>query len=194
MVNFGRRESARLIRRHGGFLTGNTIGNMWRKSRFTTPYLRNTLWEAGYAVETLETAMPWSEVFTTSKALVDAIRTAAEAHGETPIIYVHLSHVYHTGASIYVTFVFRRGHDPAATHARWKAMKTAASRTIVAKQATISHQHGVGIDHAPYLKAEKGAGGMELLHAVQLHLDPHAVLNPGKLLRSDADLSSIQQS
>jgi len=194
VVNFSRKQSARLIRQHGGFLTGNTIGHMWQKSRFTTPYLRNTLWEAGYAVETLETAMPWTEVFTTSQSLVESIRMAAKEHGENPIIYVHLSHVYPTGASIYVTFVFRRGADPGQTHARWFDMKTAACRTIVEKQATISHQHGVGIDHACYLPAEKGVEGIRLLHAVQQHLDPHMVLNPGKLLRSKEDTSSIQHS
>jgi len=181
-VAYGLRRSAAFIRRHGGFLTGSTIGNMWLKSRFTTPYLRNTLWEAGYAVETLETAMPWSEVFETSSAITAAIRTAAAATGETPIIYTHLSHVYPTGASIYTTFVFRRGASPEETLEKWHGMKTAASQTIVEKQATISHQHGVGVDHVPYLSAEKGSVGMGILNALRQELDPEDCLNPGKLI------------
>ncbi|MBN2554763.1 MAG: FAD-binding oxidoreductase [Anaerolineales bacterium] len=184
VVEFGRRRSAAIIRRNGGFLTGTAIGNMWKKTRFTTPYLRNTLWEAGYAVETLETAMPWSSVFETSQALVDAIQQAAARHNENPIVYVHLSHIYPTGASIYITFVFRRGSDPGATLERWQDMKTAASRTIVEKQATISHQHGVGRDHADYLSAEKGEIGTNLLNSIQKHMDLLEVLNPGKLLCS----------
>ena len=37
---------------------------------------------------------------------------------------------------------------------------------IVAHGGTISHQHGVGVDHAPYLEAEKGPLGLDLIRAV----------------------------
>ena len=68
---------------------------------------------------------------------------------------------------------------------RWQILKTAASETIVAHGGTISHQHGVGTDHAPYLASEKGQVGISLLEAVQQRLDPHKLLNPGKLLGGD---------
>jgi len=42
----------------------------------------------------------------------------------------------------------------------------------VANGGTISHQHGVGVDHAPYLAAEKGALGLSTIGAVLHHLDP----------------------
>jgi alkyldihydroxyacetonephosphate synthase len=47
---------------------------------------------------------------------------------------------------------------------------------------TISHQHGVGTDHAPYLAAEKGRLGMSSLRALFEHVDPQRIMNPGKLL------------
>jgi alkyldihydroxyacetonephosphate synthase len=34
-------------------------------------------------------------------------------------------------------------------------MKGAASQVIIANGGTISHQHGVGVDHRAYLEAEK---------------------------------------
>ncbi len=38
------------------------------------------------------------------------------------------------------------------------------SKAIVAHGGTISHQHGVGVDHAPYLPAGEGhALGMDLI-------------------------------
>ena len=61
-------------------------------------------------------------------------------------------------------------------------MKTAASKTIVEFGGTISHQHGVGTDHLPYLVYEKSAIGMDWLGAVIEHADPDHILNPGKLL------------
>ena len=65
---------------------------------------------------------------------------------------------------------------------RWRVLKGAASEAIVAHKGTISHQHGVGADHLPYLEAEKGVLGMQVLEAARKSLDPDGLLNPGKLL------------
>ena len=65
--------------------------------------------------------------------------------------------------------------------ARWQAMKRAASLTIQRNGGTISHQHGVGEDHAPYLPAEKGALGMQAIRDVCATFDPDGMMNPGKL-------------
>jgi alkyldihydroxyacetonephosphate synthase len=176
------REVMSIVRKHGGLMTGQTIGQLWRKSRFLTPYLRNTLWERGYALDTLETALPWSRTVPTALAMKGAIRAALEQFDERVLVFAHLSHVYADGASIYVTYLWRRTIDPDETLARWQAMKNAASHVVIASGGTISHQHGVGIDHAPYLEAEKGALGMQMLEAVRQSLDPEGVLNPGKLI------------
>ena len=67
----------------------------------------------------------------------------------------------------------------------WRALKGAASRAIVAGGGTISHQHGVGRDHAPYLAAEKGALGLGALAAAARCFDPAGHMNPGVLLAAD---------
>ena len=48
--------------------------------------------------------------------------------------------------------------------------------------ATITHHHAVGTDHAPWLAAEIGELGVDVLRAVKQRLDPAGILNPGKLL------------
>ena len=40
-------QSSSIIRSQGGIVAGKMIGTQWQKSRFLTPYLRNTLWEFG---------------------------------------------------------------------------------------------------------------------------------------------------
>jgi alkyldihydroxyacetonephosphate synthase len=40
----------------------------------------------------------------------------------------------------------------------------------------------VGRDHAPWLEAEDGPLGMELLRALKERCDPAGVMNPGVLL------------
>lgn len=182
-AGLARQQALQICRQHGGLFTGETIGHIWRKSRFLTPYLRNILWEHGYALDTLETAVPWKQILPAAESIQAAIRQAAEPFNERVLVFAHLSHVYRDGASIYGTYLFRRTPDPEETLARWKAMKHAASQAIVAHGGTISHQHGVGLDHAPYLQAEKGVLGMRLIRQAANTLDPDGILNPGKLFQ-----------
>jgi len=176
-----RAQASSICHRHGGLFVGTVVGHTWEKSRFYAPYLRNTLWELGVAIDTLETAIPWPKVMEASQAIPASIVTAMGIHDKKVLAFAHLSHVYRDGASIYTTFLFRRPADPDELLACWQAMKQSASLTIQRHGGTITHQHGVGTDHAPYLPAEKGALGMEALRAVCKSFDPDGMMNPGKL-------------
>lgn len=180
--NRTRGDVAAVCRKHGGLFVGTIVGHTWEKSRFLSPYLRNTLWEKGVAIDTLETALPWSQVREASKAIPQSIVDAMSKHNENVLAFSHLSHVYRDGASIYTTYLFRRTPDPDEMLARWQDMKHTASLTLQKYGGTITHQHGVGVDHAPYLPAEKGALGMEAMRAVIRSFDPDGMMNPGKLL------------
>lgn len=171
-----------IVRRHGGLPVGTPIGRMWRKSRFYTPYLRNTLWDHGYALDTAETAVPWSVVPSLAASILTRLREALAAQNERVLAFAHLSHVYAVGASVYVTYLWRRSRDPQETLMRWQRLKSAVSEAFVAHGGTISHQHGVGSDHRAYLRHEKGATGIALLRAAIEAADPEGLLNPGKLL------------
>jgi alkyldihydroxyacetonephosphate synthase len=179
------RRATALARQHGGFFTGTMIGKMWRKSRFHTPYLRNTLWEHGYALDTLETAVPWAKVEPTVELVRQALRQGLAPKGERVLVFAHLSHIYRSGASTYFTYLFPRSADPDETFSHWLTLKTLASEVIVKQGGTISHQHGVGRDHAPYLAAEKGPVGMDMLSALIRETDPENLLNPGILLQDE---------
>jgi alkyldihydroxyacetonephosphate synthase len=182
-VKPARRAALDLLRRGGAVRVGaSTLGRAWQKGRFRAPYLRNTLWEAGYAVDTVETATTWNRVPRTLAAVEGALEEALAGEGERVLAFTHLSHVYTTGASLYTTFLFRAAADPEVTLARWRRLKAAASEAIVREGGTISHQHGVGADHAPYLAAEKGPVGMHALGRLLTAFDEREMLNPGKLL------------
>ncbi len=180
-----RADAMDIAGRFGGVrLGGAAVGRQWRKSRFRTPYLRNTLWETGYAVDTLETATRWSNIPALLEALEQALGAGLHDRGQRVHVFTHLSHFYPVGASLYTTYVFRIAGDPEETQGRWDALKTAASRAIVSHGGTITHHHGVGTDHAPYLAAEKGELGMAALGDLCARFDPRGMMNPGKLLPS----------
>jgi alkyldihydroxyacetonephosphate synthase len=160
------------------------VGAAWRRERFAAPYLRNGLWEAGYAVDTLETAASWSAIPGLAAALGPALRQGLADEDERVHAFSHLSHLYPSGSSLYLTYLFRIADDPDRTLERWRRLKTLGSETIVAHGGTITHQHGVGRDHARYLRAEKGDLGMATLRAVAARFDPDGRLSPGVLLET----------
>ena len=174
----GRHGLAEVARQHHGLWLTQVIGRQWAKGRFRTAYLRDALWELGYAVDTLETAVPWNMVYKASHEILDALSNAV-----SPILpMVHLSHVYRDGASLYFTFLFRVGRTLKETLLRWRALKEAGSNAVLSVGGTITHQHGVGVDHLPYLMPEKSKLGIQALKDVQRSLDPEGIMNPGKLI------------
>jgi alkyldihydroxyacetonephosphate synthase len=182
LVKFTRRVALDIAGKQGGVRVGRAIGRQWVKSRFRAPYLRNVLWEMGYAVDTVETAVEWTRVPAMVDAVGTALRTGLADRDERVHAFTHLSHIYPSGSSVYTTYVYRLAPDPDETLQRWQALKAAASQAIVAQGGTISHQHGVGVDHLPYLAREKGDLGVSAIRALCERFDPQGLLNPGKLV------------
>jgi alkyldihydroxyacetonephosphate synthase len=154
-------------------------GEAWSAGRFHGPYLRDALLDAGALVETLETACFWSRLPVLYAAVSGALRAALEAAGTPPVILCHISHVYPAGASLYFTVGAAAAADPID---QWRTAKRAAGDAMLAAGATITHHHGVGRDHAPWLEAEVGSLGVAALRAVKRTLDPAGIMNPGVLI------------
>jgi alkyldihydroxyacetonephosphate synthase len=168
-----------LLRAGGGLQLGRRPGEAWLRGRYHGPYLRDTLLDHGGFVETLETATSWSNLPVLYAAVGDALRSSLSELGTPPLIMCHVSHLYRSGASLYFTFLARQQDDPLA---QWRAAKTAACDAIVANGGTITHHHAIGRDHAPWMKAEVGELGLDLIRAAKERLDPAGIMNPGKLL------------
>ena len=171
--------SVRALRRGGAAYLGQTAGRSWQHGRFQGPYLRDTLIDMGAMVETLETSHTWSRLGELHDAVAAAIRDSLAAQGTPGFAFCHLSHAYADGASLYFTFIARVRQG--AERGQWAAVKRAASEAIVAAGGTITHHHGIGRDHTPYIEAEVGRTGIEVLEAVKERLDPSGIMNPGKL-------------
>jgi alkyldihydroxyacetonephosphate synthase len=177
-----REATAGLLAGAGGRPLGEKPGEKWNRTRYQGPYLRDALLDAGALVETLETATFWSGLAALRVAVTEAITAALTGYGTPPIVMCHLSHVYETGASLYFTVVCAQADDPVA---QWQSAKLAAVEAIRSAGGTISHHHGVGIDHRAGLAAEIGPLMVEALQAVKRVLDPAGIMNPGVLLSRD---------
>lgn len=180
-VGLARRATLMTCTKTGGLFVGRGPGNSWYENRFEMPYLRDPLMDHGVGVDTLETSTTWANLHTLYDAVQRALRGAMEARGHRGIVMAHISHSYLEGASLYFTYIFARDLDDEV--GQWRAIKEAASEAISRHGGTISHHHGVGIDHAHWLEPEKGALGLAMIEAAKRRLDPAGILNPGKLLR-----------
>ncbi len=173
-------RAADLLRAGGGLRLGRRPGEAWRRGRFAGPYLRDELLDRGVMAETLETATGWSNLERLYEAVGAALRSALGERGTPALVMCHVSHLYRSGASLYFTFLARQESE--APLEQWRAAKSAASDAIVANGGTITHHHAVGRDHAPWMRAEVGELGLELIRAAKERLDPAGIMNPGKLL------------
>jgi alkyldihydroxyacetonephosphate synthase len=174
------RRARSIGRRHGGLPVGRGPGRAWKRERFRTPYLRDWLLDHSVAVDTVESAFPWSVVERAHDAILRGLRAALETHAEAGLAMAHLSHSYPDGACLYFTVIYPL--DPARDVSQWTAIKQDATEAVLEAGGTVSHHHGVGVDHAPWVVREKGALGVEALRAVKQAVDPLGLLNPGKLL------------
>ena len=172
----------RVLRREGAVSLGAGPGRAWHRGRYRGPYLRDELLDLGYMAETLETAHTWSRLQELYRAVRGAIESALASAGTPGLVFCHLSHAYRDGASLYFTFL--APSRPGEEIERWRAVKQSACEAIVSSGGTITHHHGVGRDHRPYMRDEVTELGLEALRAVKERLDPAGIMNPGKLLPS----------
>jgi alkyldihydroxyacetonephosphate synthase len=154
-------------------------GEAWARGRYRGPYLRDALLDAGALVETLETVTFWSSLTALYEGVSSALRESLTAQGTPPAVLCHISHVYAAGASLYFTVACAQAEDPVA---QWRTAKAAASDAILAAGGSITHHHGIGRDHAPWLAQEIGPLGVEMLRAAKGVVDPAGIMNPGVLI------------
>lgn len=172
-------ETRSLLLSLGATSVGEGPARAWEQGRFNAPVLRDSLLDAGALCETLETATDWANVPRLKKAVGEALATSLNTSGTMALIMCHISHVYAEGCSLYFTVVAAQQGDPVA---QWRAAKTAVTRALSDNGGTITHHHAVGNDHRPFMEAEIGQLGVELLRTVKSRLDPAGIMNPGTLV------------
>ncbi len=179
------RSAHHVLRSHRGVSLGRRPGRHWLRDRFRHPYLRESLLDLGYATDTFETAATWSRVAELRETMLSAVGDALADDGERVAVLCHVSHPYRDGASLYFTLFFRCASSVEATISRWARVKRAANHALVASGATLSHHHGIGQWHAPWLAQEIGDTGIDLIGATARRLDPGGIMNPHVLLEPE---------
>ena len=169
----------RIVRRHHGIGVGKGPGALYDQKKFDTPYIRDFLLDHGAAGDVSETAGPWSKLRGIHAAVYEAADSAYEEIGRTGWTMCHMTHSYHSGACLYFTFAFVFGDDPLG---EYDTVKRAIQQAFVDAGGTISHHHGVGLEHAPWLEEDISAQGVAVMSGLFEAVDPGGNFNPRKIV------------
>jgi len=73
--------------------------------------------------------------------------------------------------------------DPHSAHERAtaEALNLQLVQRALRMDGTCSGEHGIGLHKMDFLVAETGAGAVDMMRAIKAALDPHDIMNPGKV-------------
>ncbi len=156
------------------------IGSVYDSKKFDTPYLRDFLLDRGATADVSETATTWSNLQNLYDTTVDAAQDAFRRAEVQGFVFTHFSHSYHAGACLYFTFAIP--DVPGRQYRNYDLVKRALEDSFIANGATLSHHHGVGTEHAPWLAADISPAGEKLERDLFRVADPGNNFNPGKIV------------
>ncbi len=152
----------------------------------TDPEKRNRLWTARHdAYWAAKALRPGAEAVATDVCVpisrlaecVEATRRDIEAEGLFAPIVGHVGDGnFHVSLLVDV--------DNPAEIARAEAFIERLNWRAIEMEGTCTGEHGVGQGKMKYLKREHGAG-LGVMRALKQALDPHGILNPGKIVPAD---------
>jgi alkyldihydroxyacetonephosphate synthase len=137
-------------------------------------YALEALISRGFVVDTMEVSATWTALPAIHRAVVDALLAVEGTIAAT----AHQSHSYTSGGCLYFTFAGQV--EAAERDAYYRALWDAGQRAVLDHGGALSHHHGVGFNRGRFMRDALG-GAFEVLTWAKRALDPHGILNPGKL-------------
>jgi alkyldihydroxyacetonephosphate synthase len=173
------RDVNAIYRKFGGVSLGPSAGKSFESTKYDFPHVRDFLLEREVTTDVSETSTVWSNIIPLYQATIKAIRDGVLESGVPPWSGCHISHTYRSGASVYFTFGFMQQYGREME--QYLRVKRAAQQSFMDHGATLSHHHGVGTEHLPWLAADISPLGLKAVAAIKQGLDPGNIMNSGRL-------------
>ena len=170
----------KIVKKHGGFGVGSGPGKLYDQKKYDTPYIRDYMLDRGLICDVSETSTPWAhavEIYDETRA---AFQRALDSIGREGAVFCHISHSYHSGACQYFTFVVN--DDTETAEESYDVVKRAIQQSFVDHHGTVSHHHGVGEEHSPWMEQDISPAGVDIQRKLFAAVDPGKNLNPGKIV------------
>jgi len=161
-----------LAQEHGGsdfrWATETTERNRLWKARHDAYWAALAL-RPGYRALTTDAIVPISRL---PEAILGA-RADIEASGFTAPMVGHVG-----DGNFHTVILFPP--EPGALERAWALDRKIVTRAL-ALGGSCSGEHGVGLGKREFLEQEHGAGALAVMRSLKATLDPHGILNPGKI-------------
>jgi alkyldihydroxyacetonephosphate synthase len=179
-VRYEKSLVSKIVSRAGGMSVGKGPGALYDQKKYDVPFIRDFLLDRGIPADVSETSTPWSRLKEMHDTTVAAAYRAMEEAGVQGFIMCHLSHSYHSGACQYFTFALNDSSE--RNMESYDLVKRAIQQSFMDHGGTVSHHHGVGEEHSPWLDQDISPAGVFIQRKLFDGVDPDHRFNPGKIL------------
>eukprot|EP01088_Endostelium_zonatum_P015656 TRINITY_DN394_c0_g1_i1.p1 TRINITY_DN394_c0_g1~~TRINITY_DN394_c0_g1_i1.p1 ORF type:complete len:673 (-),score=179.69 TRINITY_DN394_c0_g1_i1:36-2054(-) len=188
-VTHQKKQVFKQVKAFEGVWIGQGPGKSWYEKRYDLPLLRDFLMQHGMWVDVAESSMSWQDILKLWKEVKEDVVNAITARGYPGWCGAHISHSYENGVCVYFHYASiveeRNGVIPNGEEGDdlrvYLAAKEAATEAILRNGGALSHHHGVGIEHVPWMERYFGVEGVRLMREIKGIMDPKGVCNPGKV-------------
>ena len=174
----------KIVRDNGGIGVGKGPGTLYDQKKYDTPYIRDFMLDRGLICDVSETTTPWAYAAEIHARIVERFNQKMDEMGVRGIVFCHLSHSYHSGACQYFTFAIADDSDH--QEATYDAAKRVIQQSFMDFHGTVSHHHGVGEEHSPWMEQDISPAGVFIQRKLFDGVDPGRNLNPGKIVHDGA--------
>ena len=179
-VRYEKSLVGKVVSRADGMSVGKGPGVLYDQKKYDIPYIRDFLLDRGIPADVSETATPWALLKQIHDTTVAAASKAMEKAGVQGFIMCHLSHSYHSGACQYFTFAINDSSEH--NMESYDLVKRAIQQSFMDNGGTVSHHHGVGEEHSPWLDQDISPAGVFIQRKLFDGVDPDRRFNPGKII------------
>lgn len=179
-VRYEKSLVGKIVSRAGGMSVGKGPGILYDQKKYDIPYIRDFLLDRGIPADVSETATPWALLKQIHDTTVAAAQAAMEKAGVQGFVMCHLSHSYHSGACQYFTFAINDSSEH--NMESYDLVKRAIQQSFMDNGGTVSHHHGVGEEHSPWLDQDISPAGVFIQRKLFDGVDPEHRFNPGKII------------
>ena len=174
----------KIVRDNGGMGVGKGPGALYDQKKYDTPYLRDFMLDRGLICDVSETTTPWKYAEQIHANATGAFYKAMDELGLKGVVFCHLSHSYHSGACQYFTFAINDSSENNLV--TYDIAKRAIQQAFMDNHGTVSHHHGVGEEHSPWMEQDISPAGVFIQRKLFDGVDPGRNLNPGKIIHDGA--------
>ena len=172
-VEHQRKNIKRLAKKYNGLLGGSKEGKVGYNITMVIAYIREFFVPQGILGETLETAVPWSQV---NQVKDEANKLLTELHKKynlpgKPFFCSRISKVYHTGICMYNTMGINvRGiKNPEKV---FSDIEHKIRKCFIKNGGSISHHHGVGKLRKDFMPETISPGSIDVIQGIKKSQDP----------------------